>query len=94
MIAAVRDMRAFLFARMYRHDRVNRVMADAELVVTRLFAEFFARPASMPAEWAQAAEGAGEAGRARVVADYIAGMTDRFALSEHRRLFDEAPDLR
>jgi dGTPase len=49
----------------------------------------------MPAEWAAAAAraGAGEARRARLICDYIAGMTDRYAAAEHRRLFDETPDL-
>jgi dGTPase len=94
MTAALRDLRAFLFARMYRHRRVNRVMGEAEEVVTRLFAEFHARPDRMPADWAHACAATDQARRARIVADYIAGMTDRFALVEHRRLFDEAPELR
>lgn len=94
MNAELRDLRAFLIARMYRHDRIDRVMADAGSVVARLFEGLRARPDLMPAEWADACEGADESGRARTVADYIAGMTDRFALIEHRRLFDEAPELR
>ena len=66
----------------------------ADLVVRRLFAAFFADPLAMPGEWASAAAGADAGARARLAADYIAGMTDRFAISEHRRLFDDAPDLR
>jgi len=94
MTAALRDLRAFLFSRMYRHQRVNRIMGEAEEVVARLFAEFMARPERLPDEWAYACEATDEARRARIVADYIAGMTDRYALVEHRRLFDEAPELR
>lgn len=94
MTSALRDLRGFLFARMYRHHRINSVMANAEEVVERLFAEFIARPNRMPAEWAHACETTDHTRRARIVGDYIAGMTDRFALVEHRRLFDEAPELR
>lgn len=92
--AAVADMRRFLFASMYRHERVNRIMTEAADVVTRLFEAFLAAPTRMPPEWARAAVRGDLDDRARVVADYIAGMTDRYALSEHRRLFDGAPELR
>ena len=94
MTASLRDLRAFLFTRMYRHSRVNRVMGEAERAVERIFAELLARPDRLPAEWAHACEATDRTHRARIVADYIAGMTDRFALIEHRRLFDEAPELR
>lgn len=92
--AAVTDLRRFLFARMYRHERVNRIMDDAAGAVTRLFEAFLASPERMPPEWARAAARGDLDNHARVVADYIAGMTDRYALSEHRRLFDGAPELR
>lgn len=89
------EIKRFLFANMYRHDDVKRVRAEADLVVRRLFAVFMEDPAAMPREWALAAgAGAGDSDRARLAADYIAGMTDRFAIAEHRRIFDEAPDLR
>jgi dGTPase len=95
---AAEAIKAFLFANMYRHPSVARVRDKAERLVRRLFAAFFAEPAKMPAEWAQLTAEAetreGEAGRAQAVADYIAGMTDRYAVAEHGRLFDEAPDLR
>jgi dGTPase len=94
LAAADVDIKRFLFANMYRHAEVKRVREKADLVVRRLFAAFFADPAAMPGEWASAAAAADEGARARLAADYIAGMTDRFAISEHRRLFDEAPDLR
>jgi dGTPase len=92
------DIKNFLSARMYRHPSVMRVREKADEIVRRLFDAFFADPSGMPTEWALAAKraetAAGETGRARAVADYIAGMTDRYALAEHRRIFDDAPDLR
>ncbi|HEY5598444.1 MAG TPA: deoxyguanosinetriphosphate triphosphohydrolase, partial [Kiloniellales bacterium] len=81
-----RALKAFLFARMYRHDRVIRMIAAAHGVVEDLFALYLADPGRMPAEWQADAAGPDEVARARVVGDYIAGMTDRFALAEHRRL--------
>lgn len=90
------ELRRFLRQNIYRHERLNRIRSDAGEVIHRLFARFFAAPELMPAQWAfAAAKGeAPEARRARIVCDYIAGMTDRYAVSEHRRLFGEAPDLR
>jgi len=89
---ADRDVKAFLFAHMYRHPQVRRVRVKADSIVRRLFNAYFAKPTTMPADWAARAAG-GEAARARAVADYIAGMTDRFAVNEYRRLFDPAADL-
>jgi dGTPase len=88
------DIKRFLFANMYRHADVRRVREQADLVVRRLFAAFCENPMVMPEEWAMGAMGAVEGERARIAADYIAGMTDRFAIAEHRRIFDDAPDLR
>jgi dGTPase len=88
------ELKAFLFANMYRHPNVRQVREKADLVVKRLFSAFYETPALMPEEWAHLAAGLSEGERARLAADYIAGMTDRFAISEHRRVFDEAPDLR
>jgi dGTPase len=88
-------IKAFLKVRMYRHERVMRVMRDAERLVSDLFARYQADPAAMPAEWLPAeSESETEAERARRIGNFIAGMTDRFALTEHRRLFDSTPDLR
>jgi dGTPase len=96
--AAAEEIKSFLFANMYRHPSVVRVREKADRIVRRLFEAFFAEPGKMPVEWAALTEEVeardGEAGRARTVADYIAGMTDRYAIAEHRRLFDEAPDMR
>jgi len=88
---ADRDIKAFLFARMYRHPNVRKVRDEADAIVRRLFKAYFSDPSAMPPEWAAKADAQG---RARAVADYIAGMTDRFAIAEYARLFDGASDLR
>jgi len=82
-----RALKRFLHQRMYRHQRVNRMSSKARRVVRGLFQLFLAEPARLPAEW-RAQTGGSDAERARIVADYLAGMTDRFALDEHRRLVD------
>jgi dGTPase len=88
-------IRSFLLANLYRHQRLVRIRDQAGLIVRDLFSRFFIAPELMPAEWAEAAAraGSGEARRARLICDYIAGMTDRYAAAEHRRLFDETPEL-
>ena len=83
-----RALKRFLFERMYRHYRVNRMSSKARRVVRELFQLFLAEPECLPGEWRACRPAASEAERARIVADYLAGMTDRFALDEHRRLFD------
>jgi dGTPase len=83
-----RALRDFLFGRMYRHFRVNRMTSKARQVVGELFRLFLAEPECLPTEWQRLTDGPAAPATARVVADYIAGMTDRFALDEHRRLFD------
>src|SRR6202049_69393 len=82
-----RALKRFLYERMYRHYRVNRMSSKARRVLRELFQLFLAAPECLPGEW-RALTGGGTAETARVVADYLAGMTDRFALDEHRRLFD------
>ncbi len=82
-----RTLKRFLFERMYRHYRVNRMSSKARRVVRELFQLFLAEPECLPGEW-RALTGGSQAETARIVADYLAGMTDRFALDEHRRLFD------
>jgi dGTPase len=89
--ATDRDIKAFLFAHMYRHPDVRRVRERADAIVRRLFEAYLADPSAMPPDWAARA---GQGERARAVADYIAGMTDRFAIAEHARIFDDASDLR
>ncbi len=84
-----RHLRAFLMERMYRHYKVNRMTSKARRVVKELFAFFMQEPACLPTSWRKAVETAPDANaRAETVADYIAGMTDRFAMQEYRRLFD------
>lgn len=90
--AAFADIRRFLFARMYRHWRVNRMMAKAKRVIEEMFPLFHGQPNLLPDEWGAAAMAATETGRARIVADYIAGMTDNYALDEYRRLTDPFSD--
>lgn len=87
-------IKAFLKQHMYRHPRVMRVMRDAESVVGDLFAHYRAAPADLPAEWLPADGDEPQRDFARRVCNYIAGMTDRYALTEHRRIFDSTPDLR
>jgi dGTPase len=69
------------------------MMASARQVVRDLFALYLEAPDHLPAEWRAEAQGAEEAGTARLVADYIAGMTDRFALGEHSKLFGSETKL-
>ena len=83
-----RALRSFLFARMYRHYKVNRMTTKARRVVRDLFEHYLARPDCLPTEWQVQARDLPEAERARLVADYIAGMTDRYALDEHAKNFD------
>jgi dGTPase len=87
MASTDRAIKEFLWTHMYRHPRVIDVMTNAEEVVRDLFARFFVQPQFMPEEWAQGLDAADAPARARRVADFIAGMTDGFALSEHGRLF-------
>ena len=88
MAATDRTVKAFLYKRMYEHWKLNRSHSKARRVVTDLFGLLFAEPNCLPPPWRERAEQAGTQARARLVADYIAGMTDRFALDEHKRLFD------
>src|SRR6516162_3651214 len=83
-----RALKDFLLERMYRHYRVNRMSSKARRVVHDLFALYLAEPQCLPNEWRQLAAGPDDPQTARVAADYLAGMTDRFALDEHHRLFD------
>jgi dGTPase len=85
-------LKAFLYRRMYRHPRVLEVMQDAQKALTSLFDAFMADPSLLPKEWMQACGNRGDRRSARAVCDYIAGMTDRFALLEYRRIFgSESP---
>lgn len=88
----VDELRAFLLDRMYRHYTVMRVRLKAERVLSDLFDAFQTRYNLLPDHWQRRVEEAGgmidDTKRARIVCDYIAGMTDRYAIREHERLFD------
>jgi dGTPase len=94
MAAADRAIKGFLSERMYRHARIGRIMGEAENVVCDLFARYVAVPEELPVEWAQNVDASEQPARLRRVADFIAGMTDRYALIEHARLFEVTPELR
>ena len=91
---AERAIKSFLFPRMYRHPRVMEEMNMAGEVVRDLFGRYMADTASLPEEWQPSVTGRTEGARARRIADFLAGQTDRYALAEHQRLFDTTPELR
>ncbi len=93
MAAKEKELKAFLYGHLYRHSEVMRVRADAEQVVKDLFEAYYADPRAMPEGWREGLDRAKDRIKARSVADFIAGMTDTYALKEHRRLFDRTPDL-
>ena len=70
------------------------VMDEAQAVVGRLFGRYLSDASALPDAWRAAQAGLSDRRRARLVADFVAGMTDRYALAEHGRLFDGTPDLR
>jgi dGTPase len=88
MQEANQAIRNFLFERMYRHWRVNRQIQKVKRVTQLLFTLLHGGPQMLPEEWSRRAGEPGTAACAQVVCDYIAGMTDRYALEEHRRLTD------
>jgi dGTPase len=94
MARADHAIKQFLLPRVYRQTRVARVMRDAEMVVGNLFGHYASNPDDLPPEWAEGIDPADTDTLARRAADYIAGMTDPFALAEHRRFFPRTPELR
>ena len=92
--AEFQGLQDYLFVNVYRHPRVMSVMAGAETIVCDLFDRYMREPGEMTGPWHASALRGGDAERAGVVADFVAGMTDRYAIGEHRRLFDATPDLR
>ena len=87
MRESMKHLKGFLFKNLYRHPRVKETMSQAELVMRDLFEAYWTRPDEMPERYQQKGD------HARAVADYMAGMTDRFAIKEHvrltgRRVFD------
>jgi dGTPase len=87
MAGEVAALKRFLFAHMYRHPRVMAAMGRAKVVVSELFAAFSENPNKMPPDWARGCALPGDATTGGVVRDYIAGMTDRYALLEYARIF-------
>ena len=83
-----RALRAFLYERMYKHYKVNRMRSQAKRILKELFELFLAEPDTLPPPLRQDAEQTQGARRARIVCDYLASMTDTFAIDEHRRLFN------
>ncbi len=98
MAKKVEDLRAFLMQRMYRHYTVMRVRNKVEHIISDLFNAFMDRYNLLPDHWQERVEKAGglsdDTARARIVCDYIAGMTDRYAIREHERMFDLYWDMR
>lgn len=93
MAAAEKTLKAFLYKNLYRHPDVMRVRANAEQIVRDLYDAYLADPRSMPEGWREGLDRADDRIKARSVADFLAGMTDTYAVKEHRRLFDHTPDL-
>jgi dGTPase len=93
MAALEKELKAFLYANLYRHRQVMAVRENADRIVRDLFGHYFANPRAMPEGWREGLDRAEDRIKARDVADFIAGMTDTYAVKEHRRLFDRTPDL-
>ena len=87
MSAHEESLKSFLMESMYHHYKVNRMMSQARRIVKDLFDVFVSQPGTLPTEWRNRCDGANTPKTARVVCDFIAGMTDRFAVEEHKRLF-------
>ena len=82
------ELKRFLMERMYRHYKVNRMTSKSRRVIKDLFVFFHTEPECLPSPWREAAQAGDLTHRAHLVADFVAGMTDRFALDEHKRIFD------
>ncbi|MFO1171380.1 MAG: deoxyguanosinetriphosphate triphosphohydrolase [Hyphomicrobiaceae bacterium] len=94
LTAGLAQLRGFLYAAVYRHPRVMEPMLRAEAQIEALFDRYLDEPSVLPDRWRAASAGLDRAARARLVVDFVAGMTDRYAETEHRRLFDAPPELR
>jgi dGTPase len=94
MARADRAIKDFLYPKLYRHTRIMRIMGEAEEVVRRLFAHYVKTPGELPPDWLAGLDPADATGRAVRIADFIAGMTDRYAMVEHTRIFGATPELR
>lgn len=83
-----REIKKFLRENMYHHYKVNRMTSKARRIIAELFGFFYKEPECLPTEWRKLAGKAEKRLSAEIIADYIAGMTDRFAQQEYRRIFD------
>jgi dGTPase len=83
----LRELKTFLFDNLYRHKRVLSMAAKARRIIAGLFAAYMAEPGLLPLQYRVRAQSGADSDKARIVADYIAGMTDRYAMKEHRRLY-------
>lgn len=94
----VKVLREFLFARMYHHHSLERIRVKVDKIIPDLFHTFMDRRGLLPEHWQRRVEEAGgkgdEKARARIICDYIAGMTDRYAIREHERIFDLYWDMK
>jgi dGTPase len=89
MLGEVQALKRFLYERMYRHPRVMGPMEEAKKVVTALFEALVANPELLPPDWQAQCGGSGDSSTRRVARDYIAGMTDNYALDEYRRILSK-----
>lgn len=94
MMVEEKELKSFLYGNLYRHPTVVEVRRTAERIVRDLFDVYFADPREMPEGWREGLDRAEERIKARDVADFLAGMTDTYAIKEHERLFDRTSDLR
>jgi dGTPase len=94
MAQADKAIKGFLYPRLYRHARIMKIMGEAEELVQQLFRRYLDQPSDLPPEWTGGLDSADAARRALRIADFIAGMTDRYAMVEHGRLFGATPELR
>ncbi len=93
MIVQEKTLKNFLFEKMYRHKAVMGPVRSAQVILADLFDCFFEGRTAMPGDPEWSLDGLADPERAERVADYLAGMTDRFAIAEHLRLFDRTPEL-
>ena len=95
MAVTDKQIKTLLFSRIYRHPEVMRVRANAASILTDLYHAYMDDPQLMQGHyWVDRIATMPETARARHVGDYLAGMTDNYAVNTHRRLFDHTPELR
>src|SRR5690606_7848756 len=93
MGTAEKELKRFMYAKLYRHPDVMEARRGADRIVRDLFQHYFSNPRDMPEGWREGLDSAEERIKARDVGDFIAGMTDTYAIREHKRLFDHTPEL-